>query len=169
LDHLLAQPPRSVYDHIRTRAVVVQGGCMLLLPPGGGEEAWLPPGGGLEPGESLAECAAREVWEETGLRVRIGRIAFLQEWIAVAGQGPGHHYHLHVFFHAEPIGGGPPRPERPGLPVPQWVPLSRVPALPLYPAELRALALRLERGDWPATALIRGRLEPPDAPARPLQ
>jgi len=30
---------------------------------------WVTPGGGLEPGESYAEGAARELFEETGLRV----------------------------------------------------------------------------------------------------
>lgn len=36
---------------------------------------WCLPGGGMEPGESAAEACAREVWEETGLRVRILRLA----------------------------------------------------------------------------------------------
>jgi 8-oxo-dGTP pyrophosphatase MutT (NUDIX family) len=32
---------------------------------------WIAPGGGLEPGETPAEAAVREVYEETGLRVRL--------------------------------------------------------------------------------------------------
>ncbi len=35
---------------------------------------WCLPSGGVEPGESVAEACAREVWEETGLQVRILRL-----------------------------------------------------------------------------------------------
>ncbi len=36
---------------------------------------WCIPGGALESGESVAEACMREVWEETGLRVEIVRLA----------------------------------------------------------------------------------------------
>lgn len=32
---------------------------------------WCLPGGGMESGESVAEACEREVWEETGLKVRV--------------------------------------------------------------------------------------------------
>jgi len=35
---------------------------------------WCVPGGGLEAGESVEEACIREVWEETGLRVRVTRL-----------------------------------------------------------------------------------------------
>jgi ADP-ribose pyrophosphatase YjhB (NUDIX family) len=35
---------------------------------------WCLPGGLMEAGESVEECCAREVWEETGLRVEITRL-----------------------------------------------------------------------------------------------
>ena len=38
-----------------------------------GREDWSFPKGKLEPGETFEECALREVWEETGLRCRLGR------------------------------------------------------------------------------------------------
>jgi len=35
---------------------------------------WCLPGGGVEAGESVAEACEREVWEETGLRVKVQRL-----------------------------------------------------------------------------------------------
>jgi 8-oxo-dGTP pyrophosphatase MutT (NUDIX family) len=35
---------------------------------------WCLPGGAMEPGESAVETCEREVWEETGLRVQVGRL-----------------------------------------------------------------------------------------------
>ena len=35
---------------------------------------WCLPGGAMDPGESVAECCAREVLEETKLVVRVGKL-----------------------------------------------------------------------------------------------
>ena len=35
---------------------------------------WCLPGGAMDPGESITECCAREVLEETGLIIRVGRL-----------------------------------------------------------------------------------------------
>lgn len=55
-------------------AVVRDRGRLLLVqrghPPG--EGLWSLPGGRVEPGESETEAVAREVREETGLRVDVG-------------------------------------------------------------------------------------------------
>ena len=47
------------------RALLLHGGD----PARPGAHWWFTPGGGLEPEESVAEAAARELFEETGLRV----------------------------------------------------------------------------------------------------
>jgi 8-oxo-dGTP pyrophosphatase MutT (NUDIX family) len=49
------------------RVLVLDGSDRLLLVRSGG--IWLAPGGGVEDGEGLAEAAARELREETGLSV----------------------------------------------------------------------------------------------------
>lgn len=72
--------PRVAVSTVVRRSVYKEGG-----PPCGHEEIlvlrradngkWNFPGGKLEPPETLAEAAAREVLEETGLEVRPNRIA----------------------------------------------------------------------------------------------
>jgi 8-oxo-dGTP diphosphatase len=59
------------------RGIVISDGQLLLM------ERWRPgmhyfsiPGGGIEPGETPEECVRREILEETGVTVTVGRQAF---------------------------------------------------------------------------------------------
>lgn len=150
----------DIYENVRTRTIVRYRGAILLLPPetdGGiwGTGVWGLPGGGLEPHESLADCARREVFEETGITVRVGAIALLQEWVvprySPAPEGSeGFGYGLEVFHYAYPLEPvPPPRPEHAGEPTPRWVSLTDVPALPIWPKELKALCRQLHEGGMP--------------------
>jgi 8-oxo-dGTP pyrophosphatase MutT (NUDIX family) len=49
-------------------------GSKILLTCRSDNGRWCLPGGGMDPGESLEECCVREVWEETGLTVRVVRL-----------------------------------------------------------------------------------------------
>src|SRR5207302_10614827 len=60
---------------IRVAVCLTRDGRMLLVQhEKTGRRYWLLPGGGLERGETIARCAAREVEEETGYRVQAGRL-----------------------------------------------------------------------------------------------
>jgi 8-oxo-dGTP diphosphatase len=61
------------------RAVVRHGGRLLLVTDGA--SYWYTPGGRMEPGETLPECVAREVHEETGLDVVVGDVIAVSEFL----------------------------------------------------------------------------------------
>jgi 8-oxo-dGTP diphosphatase len=90
--------------------VVVSRGEVLLIRRGREPllGSWSLPGGALELGETMAEGVEREVWEETGLRVRpveliatvdrivhddAGRVQYhyvLADWFCVLDEGAAH-------------------------------------------------------------------------------
>jgi 8-oxo-dGTP diphosphatase len=71
-------------QRIRAAVILAQNQKLLLVKhvdPNTGEEWWIPPGGGLaEEDPSILECAVREVFEETGLQVSVGRLVYFREF-----------------------------------------------------------------------------------------
>jgi 8-oxo-dGTP diphosphatase len=73
--------------------IVVRDDTVLLVqrgrPPAAGK--WSVPGGRVHPGERLADAVIREVFEETGLRVRVERFA---GWAERIGADPAPYHHV---------------------------------------------------------------------------
>ena len=59
------------------------------------------PGGGLEDDESIFDCAKRETYEETGLKVELGQILFLREFM----ESSSAIHQLEIFFLANSFTG----------------------------------------------------------------
>jgi 8-oxo-dGTP diphosphatase len=92
--------------------VVLRGGEVLLIrrarEPGRG--LYSVPGGAVRAGERLAEAAAREVLEETGLAVEIGPLVTLLERVTRDEAGRARfHYVIADFLAAPRKGSGEPR------------------------------------------------------------
>ncbi|NGN93664.1 NUDIX domain-containing protein [Nocardioides sp. KC13] len=62
-----------------------------------GTASFMLPGGKLEPGESAAQAAVREVAEELGVRLRVEDLTPLGEFEADAANEPGHVVRSTVF------------------------------------------------------------------------
>ncbi|MBW4980959.1 NUDIX hydrolase [Mameliella sp. CS4] len=88
---------------IACRAVILQDNRLLLVNawPGNTSDLWCAPGGGVEPHSSLPENLAREVLEETGLRVEVGAPCLVNEF-----DDPARGFHqVEVFFRARITSG----------------------------------------------------------------
>lgn len=60
---------------------IVQDGQVLLIErQRNGRLFYVVPGGGVEPGETWAEAAVREAWEETRLTVELGPVLHELDW-----------------------------------------------------------------------------------------
>jgi 8-oxo-dGTP pyrophosphatase MutT (NUDIX family) len=81
---------------IAVRGIIIRDGRLLLVNawPGGKSALMCAPGGGVEPGSSMPENLAREVYEETGLRVEVGAPCLVNEF-----HDPASGFHqIEVFF-----------------------------------------------------------------------
>ena len=111
-------------------AVIRRGDEVLLVRRARGTAVgqWSIPGGRVEFGEGLEAAVAREVEEETGLEVRVGR--FLG-WAERMGDDPAPYHYVILDFAAEAV--DPTAPPRPGDDADDvaWVPTNAIETYPL--------------------------------------
>ena len=75
-----AWPALFVYFKIwnkRTRVIVTSGSKILLVKGWLAKNEWMLPGGGIKSPEDSPTAAAREIYEETGLKLNIGKMTKL--------------------------------------------------------------------------------------------
>ena len=125
----------SDYDtRLAAYAVIVDSGKILLTWFVGGENApacWSMPGGGVEFDESLEQAVAREVLEETGYTVEVGRPIAVHHFTEPDTGRDGRPYKsVRVFFDATITGGSLGTIEVDGTTAfAQWVPLGKAHSL----------------------------------------
>jgi 8-oxo-dGTP pyrophosphatase MutT (NUDIX family) len=139
------KPPR-----LAVRALILHRGRLLLVnawPEAAGSDLWCAPGGGVEAGASLPDALMREVFEETGLTVAVGRPRLINEF-----HDPSTGFHqVELFFRARIraglVAGGLP----PGHRDPEGIVVRHCWATPAGMA-----ALRFKPDSLPAAAWGRG-------------
>ncbi|MGO8685922.1 MAG: NUDIX domain-containing protein [Candidatus Dormibacteria bacterium] len=142
---------------LRVAVCLTAADRLLLVGQGkAGHRYWLLPGGGVERGETLVEAAHRELIEETGIDVAIGRLLIVCEAIE-----PGGRHLVNLVFSgraraAEPGDPGAPAaaPGRLPEPVPadaaieevRWVSRDELLGLELRPPIAEAVAAAWSAG-----------------------
>ena len=99
--------PKS--PRLAVRAILVENDRLLMVNawPDGQSPLMCAPGGGVEVGSSLPDNLAREVHEETGLRIDVGAPCLVNEF-----HDPGSSFHqVDVYFRCT-VAHGSPRPQR---------------------------------------------------------
>ena len=145
---------------MRTRAgvVLIEDGKVALIERNrAGKHYYVFPGGGVDKGETPEQAAAREMEEETGLRVSVGRklaeIHFdLSEQV---------YYLVHRLDGEFGTGTGEeftdsdPDDPTEGIYVPVWMSLEELPQHDnVYPADVAALVLTAIEAGWPEEPIV---------------
>ena len=89
---------------IGVRGIAYQNGKLLSVlhrdKDGNPSDFWAVPGGGLDPQESVTDGIMREMTEETAIIPKIGKLLFMQQFLAPTHGGTMRE-HLEFFFHIE--------------------------------------------------------------------
>ena len=139
---------------IRVGAVVERDGALLLVrhDKPDREPYWVLPGGRLEPGETIPECAERELLEETGLTGRFVNVLYVSEFLAENR----HTVDVTVWVEAQDgeaqLGSDPESEEgsEPTLKELRWVESGDLEEIPLLPDWVKERLLEDAARGWPA-------------------
>lgn len=129
---------------VRAAVILIDGGKLLLVKhvdPKTAEEWWIPPGGGLQADDqSILDCAARETYEETGLRVSTGRLIYFRDFHERATDT----HHIELFFLADHFHGSLTTehaqgkgPDEDFIQELRWLTRQELQALTVYPPMLK--------------------------------
>jgi 8-oxo-dGTP diphosphatase len=140
---------------IRVGAVVEREGALLLVghQKPDRDPYWVLPGGRLEPGETIPECAEREISEETGLSASFGGVLYVSEFL----QEGRHTVDITVRMVPEgneeaELGSDPELApgSQPTLRELRWVKTCELREIELLPAWIKARLLDDAADGWPA-------------------
>jgi 8-oxo-dGTP diphosphatase len=98
-----------VVPRVGVGAIIVRKGKVLLVKRGiePSKGLWAIPGGTLKLGETLQECAAREILEETGIKIKVGECIYVFDFIKRDSKRKIKFHFVIVDFAADYVSGEP--------------------------------------------------------------
>lgn len=146
---------------VRVAAVVERGGRLLLVRHQKSDRGpyWVLPGGRLEPGETIPECAVREVGEETGLRAGFRGVLYVGEFLREDRHTVDVTVRVSPEDGSEAVLGSDPEVEpgsEPTLREVRWVGVDELGGIRLLPASLKERLLKDAAGGWAADEVYLG-------------
>jgi ADP-ribose pyrophosphatase YjhB (NUDIX family) len=138
---------------VRVGAVVERRGVLLLVrhQKPDRDPYWVLPGGRLEPGETIPECAEREVAEETGLSARFSGVLYVSEFLREGRHTVDVIARMEVSGDEEASLGSDPEVapgSDPTLRELRWVGIEELEQIELLPRQLKARLLEAASGGW---------------------
>jgi 8-oxo-dGTP diphosphatase len=138
---------------VRVAAVVEREGALLLVchQKLDRDPYWVLPGGRLEPGETIPECAGRELAEETGLTAGFSGVLYVSEFLRQGRHTIDVVARMSLEGEAEASLGSDPEVEpgtKPTLREVRWVSEEELREIELLPASIKERLLRDAGDGW---------------------
>ena len=138
---------------VRVAAVVEREGALLLVrhQKPDRDPYWVLPGGRLEPGETIPECASRELAEETGLTAGFSGVLYVSEFLREGRHTVDIVARMALEGDREATLGSDPEVEpgtEPTLREVRWVSVEGLREIELLPASIKERLLRDAGDRW---------------------
>jgi ADP-ribose pyrophosphatase YjhB (NUDIX family) len=111
--------------------------CRLSAQVPGSAGRWTLPGGGIDFGEHPEQAAIRETFEETGLRIAIAEVAFVDSEVFRFSSGPSQA--IRIVYWGRLIGGSLRNEANGSTDLCKWIPFSEVETTPMVSLARRAM------------------------------
>ena len=138
---------------VRVAAVIEREGALLLVrhQKPDRDPYWVLPGGRLEPGETIPECAGRELAEETGLTADFSGVLYVSEFMREGRHTIDVVVRMDLQVDGEASLGSDPEVApgtEPTLTEVRWVSVDELPEIELLPASIKGRLLRDAGDGW---------------------